>query len=69
MRIAYIAATTLVSCAIPFFGDLMSLIGAVAITPTTFILPRCVGHMQPPPSYAQVRRAHAATASCVCTGG
>ena len=42
MRIAYICFTTLMACAIPFFGDLMSLIGALCITPTTFILPRYV---------------------------
>jgi amino acid permease len=39
LRTIYVGGCTLVACAIPFFGDLMSLIGAIAITPTTFLLP------------------------------
>ena len=27
------------ACLIPFFGDLMGLIGAIGVTPTTFVLP------------------------------
>ncbi len=39
LRCAYVAATGLVALAVPFFGDLMGLIGAIAVTPTTFVLP------------------------------
>ncbi len=39
LRSAYVAGCTAVACVIPFFGELMGLIGAVAITPTTFLLP------------------------------
>jgi len=39
LRLAYVAAITFVGIIIPFFGALMGLIGAVAITPTTFLLP------------------------------
>lgn len=38
-RTAYVALITVVSILIPFFTDLMAFIGAVAITPTTFLLP------------------------------
>ncbi len=41
IRWAYVLSTALVGCVVPFFGALMNLIGAVAITPTTFVLP-CV---------------------------
>jgi hypothetical protein len=41
---------TLVALLIPFFGSLMGLVGAVAITPTTFLLPPLlwVLYKQPP---------------------
>lgn len=39
LRCAYVAATGIVALLIPFFGDLMGLIGAIAVTPTTFVLP------------------------------
>lgn len=39
IRSAYVLACTFVACLLPFFGDLMGLVGAVAITPTTFMLP------------------------------
>ncbi|GBF95712.1 lysine histidine transporter 1-like [Raphidocelis subcapitata] len=39
LRTAHVGFTTLVAIIIPFFGELMALIGAVAITPTTYFLP------------------------------
>eukprot|EP00879_Flechtneria_rotunda_P025399 GHRR01026990.1.p1 GENE.GHRR01026990.1~~GHRR01026990.1.p1 ORF type:complete len:290 (-),score=71.50 GHRR01026990.1:290-1159(-) len=39
LRLAYVALITLVAILIPFFGALMGFFGAVAITPTTFLLP------------------------------
>ncbi len=39
IRWTYVLFTAFVACLIPFFGDLMGLLGAVAITPTTFVLP------------------------------
>jgi hypothetical protein len=39
LRIIYVLLVTLVALLIPFFGSLMGLVGAVAITPTTFLLP------------------------------
>jgi len=39
LRIIYVLLITLVALLIPFFGSLMGLVGAVAITPTTFLLP------------------------------
>ncbi|KAI8470815.1 MAG: amino acid transmembrane transporter [Monoraphidium minutum] len=39
LRTAYVCLVTLVAILIPFFTDLMAFIGAVAITPTTFLLP------------------------------
>ncbi len=39
IRWAYVLSTAFLGCLIPFFGALMNLIGAVAITPTTFVLP------------------------------
>ncbi|KIY93906.1 hypothetical protein MNEG_14056 [Monoraphidium neglectum] len=39
LRTIYVGLVTLVAILIPFFTDLMALIGAVAITPTTFLLP------------------------------
>ena len=38
-RIVYVALITLVAILIPFFGSLMGLVGALGITPTTFLLP------------------------------
>jgi amino acid permease len=38
-RVIYVGFTTLVALLIPFFGALMGLVGAVAITPTTFLFP------------------------------
>jgi len=39
LRFLYVGLVTFVGIIIPFFGALMGLIGAVAITPTTFLLP------------------------------
>jgi hypothetical protein len=39
LRTAYVSLLTLVAILVPFFGDLMALIGAIAITPTTYLLP------------------------------
>jgi len=38
-RIVYVALITLVAILIPFFGSLMGLVGALGISPTTFLLP------------------------------
>ena len=38
-RTAYVCVTAFVACLLPFFGDLMSLIGAIGVTPTTFVYP------------------------------
>jgi len=39
LRIIYVLIITLAGMLIPFFGSLMGFVGAVAITPTTFLLP------------------------------
>jgi hypothetical protein len=39
LRTTYVGLITLVAIVVPFFGDLMALIGAIAITPTTYLLP------------------------------
>lgn len=39
VRLAYIASTCLIACLVPFFEDLMGLIGAIGATPTTFVIP------------------------------
>jgi hypothetical protein len=39
LRVLYVVLVTFVALLIPFFGSLMGLVGAVAITPTTFLLP------------------------------
>ncbi|WIA19602.1 hypothetical protein OEZ85_005540 [Tetradesmus obliquus] len=39
VRLLYVILVTLVAIVIPFFGALMGLIGAIAVTPTTFLLP------------------------------
>ena len=41
VRSLYVIMTTFVAICIPFFADLMGLIGAAGFTPMTFILP-CV---------------------------
>ena len=41
VRSLYVVMTTFVAICIPFFADLMGLIGAAGFTPMTFILP-CV---------------------------
>ena len=41
MRSLYVVVTTFVAICVPFFADLMGLIGAAGFTPMTFILP-CV---------------------------
>ena len=38
-RIFYVVVLTVVAILIPFFGSLMGLVGAIGITPTTFLLP------------------------------
>ena len=39
VRTLYVAVLTFVAIVVPFFGSLMGLVGAVGITPTTFLLP------------------------------
>jgi hypothetical protein len=39
LRTGYVGIITLVAILVPFFGDLMALIGAIAVTPTTYLLP------------------------------
>eukprot|EP00882_Tetradesmus_deserticola_P000139 GHRQ01000155.1.p1 GENE.GHRQ01000155.1~~GHRQ01000155.1.p1 ORF type:complete len:391 (+),score=123.08 GHRQ01000155.1:506-1678(+) len=39
LRMALVVGVTVVGLLIPFFGSLMGLFGAIAITPTTFLLP------------------------------
>jgi amino acid permease len=39
IRLFYVVVVTVVGIVIPFFGSLMGLVGAIAITPTTFLLP------------------------------
>lgn len=39
IRIVYICSTCFIACLIPFFDDLMGLIGALGATPTTFVIP------------------------------
>lgn len=39
LRVVYVCLVTFLACLLPFFGALMGLVGAVAITPTTFLLP------------------------------
>eukprot|EP00775_Hariotina_reticulata_P006859 gene6861-7075_t len=39
VRFCYVVAVTAVAVVVPFFGALMGLIGAIAVTPTTFLLP------------------------------
>lgn len=39
MRMVYVLLCTIVALLIPFFGSLMGLVGAIAVTPTTFLFP------------------------------
>ena len=39
VRSLYVVLTTFVAICLPFFADLMGLIGAAGFTPMTFILP------------------------------
>lgn len=39
MRVVYVLACTIIAVLIPFFGSLMGLVGAIAVTPTTFLFP------------------------------
>lgn len=39
MRVIYVVLCTVVALLIPFFGSLMGLVGAIAVTPTTFLMP------------------------------
>jgi len=39
MRVVYVFLVTLVALLVPFFSYLMGFVGAVAITPTTFLMP------------------------------
>ncbi|KAF6255805.1 amino acid transmembrane transporter [Scenedesmus sp. NREL 46B-D3] len=39
MRVAYVLLICFVAVLLPFFGDLMGLVGAVGVTPTTFLMP------------------------------
>lgn len=41
-RTLYVAATTLIACAFPFFGDIMGLVGALGTTPTSYTIPSIV---------------------------
>lgn len=39
IRTSFLAIITLVSCALPFFGDFVALVGALGYTPMDFVLP------------------------------
>ena len=39
IRSTFVVGTTVVACALPFFGDLMGLIASIGLMPVTFILP------------------------------
>ena len=39
IRLLYISSTCFIASLIPFFGDLLGLIGAIGVTPTTYVLP------------------------------
>jgi hypothetical protein len=39
MRVVYVVLCTVIGLLIPFFGSLMGLVGAIAVTPTTFLFP------------------------------
>jgi hypothetical protein len=39
LRFAYVIFCTVIALVIPFFGYLMGLVGAIAVTPTTFLFP------------------------------
>lgn len=39
LRVLYVVLCTVVGLLIPFFGALMGLVGAIAVTPTTFLFP------------------------------
>eukprot|EP00884_Botryococcus_braunii_P006433 jgi/Botrbrau1/15791/Bobra.4_1s0142.1 len=39
VRSAMVVFTAVIACLIPFFGDLMGFLGAIAVTPTTYIMP------------------------------
>lgn len=39
LRLTYVVLLTVIGVIIPFFGNLMGLVGAVGLTPTTFLLP------------------------------
>ena len=39
LRTVYVCLTCLLACIIPFFGQMMGLVGAIGSTPTNFILP------------------------------
>jgi len=55
VRTTYLLSTTFFACLIPFFGDLMSLIGAIAITPTTFVIPTLLWlHLRKPSKWSPV---------------
>jgi hypothetical protein len=39
LRVVYVVFCTVIGLLIPFFGYLMGLVGAIAVTPTTFLFP------------------------------
>eukprot|EP00884_Botryococcus_braunii_P001291 jgi/Botrbrau1/11162/Bobra.182_2s0017.1 len=41
VRSTFVVCIAVIACAIPFFGDLMGFLGAISVTPTTYIMP-CV---------------------------
>lgn len=50
VRVGYMLLICVVAALLPFFGDLMGLVGAVGVTPTTFLMPALLWlHLRKPP--------------------
>ncbi|GBF92649.1 amino acid permease-like [Raphidocelis subcapitata] len=64
LRSAYVVATTLVACAMPFFSDIIGLIGAIVFWPSTVYFPIAM-HMKvyPPPRWKRLLM-HAVNLTC-----
>ena len=39
LRTLFVAGVALIACAVPFFGVVLGFLGAISITPTTFMMP------------------------------
>jgi len=51
IRTLYVFSTAFIAILIPFFGDLMSLFGAIGVTPTTFVIPPVLWLIMRKPSW------------------